>query len=253
MKTQLFAFLSFAVFAAFGTTTNKVLMVDEQGNINEPAALATTADMAANKAALITAEEKAAAAEKAAKAGTNLVSDIVADIGRNELVVYRYGYTDGFSAAVVLDPDAKLLSTDFEILDETDGAGRGAFTIKYALKNSSAVDTQPIIKWRNALNGGTDFEALPTAQIEPNTRLDETYTHAETGEVYPYVYRVKFYAPADDKGFFLVTLIADDAAGDGSVFDLPNGIKNGSTARVPFGESVLVIEGGIVVGVENAQ
>ena len=74
MKTQFFAFLSFAVGVSILATTtlgsvatNKVLMVDEKGNVNEPAALATTADMAANKAALITAEEKAAAAEFAAR------------------------------------------------------------------------------------------------------------------------------------------------------------------------------------------
>ena len=260
MKTQFFAFLSFAVGVSILATTtlgsvatNKVLMVDEKGNVNEPAALATTADMAANKAALITAEEKAAAAEFAVRAGTNLVADIIADIGRNELVVYRYGFTDGFSAAVVLDPDAKILSTDFEILNEKDGPGRTAFVIKYALKNSSAVDTQPIVKWRQALDDGKDFEALDAAQVEPVQRLTgETYTDGE-GVIYPYVYKVKFFAPADKQGFFVVTLIPDDAAGDGTAIDLPNGVTGGVTAKIPFGNSILEIVGGIIVGVSDVQ
>jgi hypothetical protein len=253
MKSQVFAFLILVILGAGAAevTTNEVLFVDHKGNVSRPETLATTADMAANKAALITAEEKAAAAEAAARAGTNLVADIVADIGRNELVVYRYGYTDGFSAAVVLDPDAKLLTSSFEVLDEMSG-DLAAFRLRYAVRNSSAVDIQPVIKWRSSLDKGVDFEALPTSQVEPMRRLDETYT-AEDGVVYPFVYEVKFYAPATSAGFFVVVLIPDDAVGDGLTFDLPNGVTGGVSARVRFGDSVLVVVGGIVVGVEAAQ
>jgi hypothetical protein len=232
-------------------TTNEVLFVDQRGNVSRPETLATTADMAANKAALITAEEKATAAEAAAKAGTNLVSGIIADIGRNELVVYREGYTDGFSAAVVLDPDAKLLTTEFEILDETSG-DLAAFYLKYALKNSQAADVQPIVKWRSALASGIDYEPLPSTQVEPFRRLNETYTDTN-GVVYPYVYEVKCFAPAREQGFFVVVLMPDDAAGDGATFELPNGVTGGLTARIPFGNFTLVIEGGICVGVENSK
>lgn len=261
MKTKFFAFLSFICVLAFShaaeVTSNEVLFVDQKGNVSRPETLATTADMAANKAALITAKEKAAAAEAAARAGTNMVAGIIADIGRNELTIYRYGYTDGLSAAVAIDPDAKLLAHEFDPLNEINENGLAAFSLSYALKNSAPVDAQPIIRWsatvgvKNETSTRTraDYVALDPAQVEPVTRLDGEYVDS-SGLVYPYTYGVKFYAPQDDKGFFLVDLTPDDAAGDGSAIDLPNGVKGGVTARVPFGNSVLVIEGGVVVGVE---
>ena len=142
MKAQLFAFLSFAVscFAVFGeAVTNEVLFVDEKGEVNRPETLATTADMAANKTAILTAEQKAAAAAAAAREGTNLVQDIIRDITANELVVYRSGYTDAFGVLVIIDPDAKLIITDFEILDEMDADGRTAYRLTDALENSQSV------------------------------------------------------------------------------------------------------------------
>jgi hypothetical protein len=45
----------------------------------------------------------------------------------------------------------------------------------------------------------------------------------------------------------------DDAAGDGATFELPNGVTGGLTARIPFGNFTLVIEGGICVGVESSK
>ena len=261
MKTQFFAFLSFGCVLALANaaeeTSNEVLFIDQNGNVSRPETLATTADMAANKAALLSADEKAAAAESAARAGTNMVAGIIADIGRNELTIYRWGYTDGLSAAVAIDPDAELLIHDFDPLNEVTDNGLAAFSLSYALKNSAPVDVQPIIRWsatvevksETSTRTRADYVALDPAQVEPATRLDGEYVDA-SGKVYPYTYGVKFYAPQDDKGFFLVELTPDDAAGDGSAIDLPNGVKGGVTARVPFGDSVLVIEGGVIVGVE---
>lgn len=232
--------------------SNKVLMVDEHGEINEPAALATTADMAAIKAATITAEEKAHAASTAAAHGTNLISDIVADIGRNELVVYRHGYTDGISGAQVLDPDAKLATTEFKPLAEQNAAGLKAFSISYALKNSTEFIGQPLIRWRGALDDGTDFEPIEAANIEPVTRLDGSWTDAN-GIIYQYQYQTKFFDEAGDKGFYLVTLIPDDAAGDGSAMELTGGVKGGFTGSFNWGGHELEIVGGVVVGVRDAE
>lgn len=240
------------LLAAVSITTNKVLMVDECGEINEPAALATTADMAAIKAATITAEEKAHAASTAAAHGTNLISDIVADIGRNELVVYRYGYTDGISAAQILDPDAKLATTSFEPLNEQNAAGLKAFFISYALKNSTEFIGQPLIRWRGALDDGTDFEPIEAANVEPVTRLDGSWTDA-SGIIYQYQYRTKFFDEASDKGFYLVTLIPDDSAGDGAAMELTGGIKGGFTGSFNWGGRELEIVGGVVVGVRDAE
>ena len=237
-------------FAAFGeVTTNEVLFVDQAGNVNRPETLATTADMAANATAILTAEQKAAAAEAAAREGTNLVQDIIRDITANELVVYRFGYTDAFGALVVIDPDAKLVITAFEILDEMDADGRTAFRLTYALKNSQSVAVKPEVKWGASLEGGREsFATLPPEQVgEPVA--GGSYTDKD-GIEYGYTYTVKFYAPTDKSGFYVVNLTADDAAGDGMAFDLPNGVTGGYTGDVAFGSKILEFKGGVLMGVK---
>jgi len=249
--TLLAVLLPFALIGDTVTVSNKVLWVNQQGEINEPAALATTADMAAIKAATITAEEKASAAASAAAHGTNLISDIVADIGRKELVIYRYGYTDGISAAFVLEPDAKLIINDFKPLNEVNAAGLSAFRIGYALKNSTEFKGQPIIRWKSELKSGATFEPVEESDIEPVSKAPP-YIGSD-GTVYQWGYSTKFYDRADQKGFYIVDLLADDAAGDGMAMDLPNGVTGGVTADVVWGEYKLKIVGGVVVGVESAK
>ena len=249
MKTQLFAFLSLVVVSIFATTTNEVLFVNEKGEVNRPETLATTADMAANATAILTAEQKAAAAEAAAREGTNLVQDIIRDITANELVVYRFGYTDAFGVLVVIDPDAKLIITEFEILNEVDEEGRNAFRLTYALKNSRSVDVKPEVKWHSSVSAGRDaFAALPPEQVgEPVA--GGAYTDKE-GVVFNYTYTIKFYAHTDKSGFFIVNLTADDAAGDGLAFDLPNGVTGGFTGDIYFGNTLLNFKGGVLMGVK---
>lgn len=243
----LFLVLCFAVFGE--VTTNEVLFVNEKGEVNRPETLATTADMAANKTAILTAEQKAAAAEAAAKEGTNLVQDIIRDITANELVVYRFGYTDAFGALVVIDPDAQLVITEFKPLDEVDSDGRHAFRLTYALKNSQSVAVKPEVKWSSSVSAGRDaFATLPPEQVgEPVA--GGSYTDKD-GIEYGYTYAIKFYAPTDKSGFFIVNLTADDAAGDGMAFDLPNGITGGYTGDVAFGSKILEFKGGVLMGVK---
>lgn len=237
------------ILAASVTVSNEVLFVDQEGNVSRPETLATTADMAAIKAATLTAEEKAAAASAAAAEGTNLMSGVVADIGRKELVIYRYGYTDGLSAADVLDPDAALCTTSFKPLDEVNAAGLSAFSITYALKNSTPFSGEPLIRWRGALDDGTDFEPIEAANVEPVENIGSWTSPA--GEVFQYHYSTKFFDKAGAQGFYLVTLIPNDAASDGATFDLPNGVTGGITTEFIWDGWKLNIEGGAVVGVEE--
>lgn len=227
--------------------TNEVLFVNEKGEVNRPETLATTADMAANATAILTAEQKAAAAAAAAREGTNLVQDIIRDITANELVVYRFGYTDAFGALVVIDPDAKILITKFEVLNEVDAEGRTAFRMTYALKNSQSVMVKPEVKWRSSLDSG-DYAVLPPDQVGEPT-AGGSHTDGD-GIEYGYTYTIKFYAPTGKSGFFIVNLTADDAAGDGMAFDMPNGVTGGYTGEIYFGNALLRFQGGVLMEVK---
>ena len=251
MKTQFFAFLSFGVacFAAFGeATTNEVLFVDGEGNVNRPETLATTAQMAANKVAILTAEQKAAAAEAAAREGTNLVRDLIRDITANELVIYRQGFTDAFGVAVIIDPNAELVVSSFKPLDTIDNEGRQAFELEYRLFNSQAISTKPIVKYAPTIANGRDgLEPLPASQVsEPVGMGTET---DENGKVW-HKSRIVFHATQGTSGFFIINLTADDAAGDGWTFDLPHGVKGGLTIDWPFGSRTLEFVGGLCMGVK---
>ncbi len=74
-----------------------------------------------------------------------------------------------------------------------------------------------------------------------------------TGEIYPYSYTIRFSAPTDKTGFFVVNLTADDASGDGWTFDLPNGVTGGFSGDVPFGSMVLSFKGGLLMEVRNVD
>ena len=232
--------------------TNDVLTVNQKGETSHPTALATTADMAALKAATITAEEHAHAASAAARHGTNMMWNIAADIGRNELVIYSYGYTDGFSAAFTFDPDAKVIFHDFRPLDERNDDGLYAFRLGYALKNSTEFQGQPIIRWKSALDDGKDFVLVDEANIEPAIKLPEEYIDSD-GIVYQHQYEVRFWNTHEKQGFYKVELLPDDAAGDGMVMELPNGIKGGFTGSFIWGQYKLEIVGGVIVGVSDVQ
>ena len=253
MKTQFFGFLSFVVVSVFATTTNEVLFVDQDGNVSRPEVLATEAQLAANAAAILTAEQKAAAAQAAAREGTNLIQDVIRDITANELVVYRHGYTDAFGVVVVIDPDAKLVICEFKPLDEVDSAGRHVFHLRYALQNSRSVDAKPEVRWHSSIEGGREsFSALPSDQVQSPVSAG-SWENPTTGEIYPYSYTIRFSAPTDKTGFFVVNLTADDASGDGWTFDLPNGVTGGFSGDVPFGSMVLSFKGGLLMEVRNVD
>ena len=80
--------------------------------------------------------------------------------------------------------------------------------------------------------------------------VDIVYNTDKDGIEYGFSYTVKFYAPTGKSGFYVVNLTADDAAGDGQTFDLPNGVTGGYTGEIYCGGVTLIFEGGIMVGVK---
>ena len=100
-----------------------------------------------------------------------------------------------------------------------------------------------MVKWNTTIKGGTKvLGELPEAQVgEPVSKGTVT---DENGKMW-YEYSLTFYADQSQTGFFIIDLTADDAAGDGWVFDLPNGVKGGRTGTFKFGSDTLEFVGGL--------
>ena len=97
--------------AAF--TDRPILTVDHKGEINRPNVVAKAADMAANQVKADIALAKAEAAADSAAKATNALHEVVRQIGENELVVYRQGFTDSLGLEVVLPKDTKMRISKF--------------------------------------------------------------------------------------------------------------------------------------------
>ena len=235
MKTQLFAFLSFAAVASLANAaevvSNKVVFVDQHGTINAPEVVASVADMTSNRTEIAIAQAAAQTAERAAREGTNLVAQTVCDITENEFVVYRQGFTDSLGVAVVFPPDTKCVISEFRPNVATDGAGNAQHEIIYAT-TADASAVPPAVKHSSTIGGKSVMKILDTPTEKTN--ISGSYEAAD-GTVYDYMYSVKFWMPAAAQGFFIVYLEADAADGAGMTFDIKGGITGGRTANIDFG------------------
>lgn len=235
---------------AASTVSNKVVFVDQDGQINAPEVVASMADMTSNKTEIAIAQAAAKAAEKAAREGTNLVNATVQSITENEFVVYRHGFTDSLGVLVALPEDTQCRITKYTPNIATDGAGNAQHEIIYATTaDASMVD--PGIKHASTFAGGRDgFKLLDTSITK--TTLSTSYEDQD-GTVYNYMYSVKFWLPVASEGFFIVCLDADAASGDGMTFDIVGGVTGGFTGEIPVGGDVLTFHGGLFMGVKHEE
>lgn len=238
----------FLVILALRGEEMRVLMVNEDGKVNIPETLATTAQLATNETAIIIAEAKAEGAKEAARQGTNLVANVVSQIMANELVVYRKGFTDSFASAILISEDDKFIITKLEPFVATDG-NLIANEITYAITaNIGAV--KPLIKTHSSLGSG-DFIALQDSRIGEAQAVEGTYTD-EDGTEYSNLYKVRFWVEAGaEREFFTVYLNGGTPEGDGSVLTIRNGIQGGASAVVEWGGNKLTFKGGLLVSVEE--
>ena len=235
---------------AASTVSNKVVFVDQHGQINAPEVVASVADMTSNKTEIAIAQAAAKAAEEAARKGTNLVDATVKAITDNEFVVYRRGYTDSLGVMVVLPPDTKCRITKFTPNVATDGNGNVQHELVYAT-TADASAVPPGIKHASTIEGGRDAMKILDTTIE-KTNLSTTYEDT-AGNVYNYMYSVKFWLPVDSQGFFIVYLDADAASGDGMTFDITGGVTGGYTGEVYIrgNDETLIFKGGLLMAVRK--
>lgn len=230
-------------------TTNRVVMVDQDGVFNVDV-LATQAQLSTNAAAAVIAEAKAEAAAAAAAEGTNMIDGIVAQIAASELVIYRQGHIDGITSDIGLPPDTLCAITAFEPNTASSG-GMVSHTVTYATSRAADGCVPDVLYTESLTNGGVRaMEVLPASRVSPVRRKGETWTSPD-GTVFPSVYEVDVTVPASASGFFIIHLDGD-ASASGAVFDIRGGISGGATTNAVFGDKVLHFTGGLLTSVGEA-
>ena len=237
------AITSFSSFAQ--VVTNRALMVDQDGNINIPEVLATTAQMTSNQVAIVAAEAAAREAARVAKEGTNLVNDTIGAIMANEFVVYRYGMTDSLGVMVVLPPNTLCRITEFSATPIAATADKIQLSLTSATtENADAVEPQ--IKHSSDIT--KDFDFLDTTISK--SRKSGSYTDTD-GNIYPYQYKVLFWVPKANAGFFTVYLDGDAADSGGMAFNIVGGITGGASSVITNGTQTLTFRGGLLTEVKD--
>ena len=152
-------------------------------------------------------------------------------------------------------PDARKITAETQ-LNEDLFVGGPADTVLYARwkKPASAEETGKKNSLRTQKRAIAVLLVLSTVlavTLGVVSVISDIYTYPDKdGIEYGFSYTVKFYAPTGKSGFYVVNLTADDAAGDGQTFDLPNGVTGGYTGEIYCGGVTLIFEGGILMGVK---
>lgn len=254
------AMAAFASLCSFGDTTdtastvtisNRVLMVDELGNLNVTNVLATVAQMTTNETMLVLAQASADAAAKAANEGTNIVQGVVSEIMAQQLVIYRRGFNDSFGTITVFSPNDDVTVTDIEVPDVISDDGLKAVDITYAATlDVSAV--APGFLYSSTLTNKADMAELASSYIDPP---EQVVAEAVTvnGKVYAYSYKVRLWVPHEDQGFFVIYMDADEPDGDGSAVNIYGGQKGGLTVTTVWGSNQMSFVGGFLVDVTSTN
>lgn len=242
------AVMSVSLYAA--PTTNKVVFVDENNQVNAPEVVASAADMATNKTQIAIAKASAEAAENASAEATKLIDATIQKIVEDELVIYCNGFTDSLGVLVSLPKGTKVRVGKFTPNVASDGEGNSQHEIQY-YTTADAGAVEPLIRYSNSLEDGTNGFHILERELDYGS-IDGSFVDENETE-YNYGYYVRFWLPADGAGFFKVFLDADAAQGDGMTFDVTGGITGGITESVTVGNDTLVFRGGLLMEVKRNE
>ena len=234
--------------------TNRVLYVNQDGDVSSTAALATQAQLAivAQSNAIVRAEQLAAA--DGYSTSTQLLTHAARSVVTTPVVFMSVELT-GFEATITFNPDSKVLITGF-----TPNVGSGTIngtacissTIDFAFQESLQT-VKPLIEWSYQLDGTprAEWDFLGDDYVTAPVSKSGSYTDS-SGNVYNNLYSVQAYVPSAyaDHSFFGVWIPNDAASSDGSVMDMP-GIKDGFTGTQTWGGHTLTFKGGYLVGVSE--
>lgn len=232
------------------TVSNRVIMVDEDGNINVTNVLATTAMLTTNETMLVLAQAAAQAAARAVSDGTNIVQGVVSEIMANQLIVYRRGFTDSFGTVTVFSPNDDVVITGISLPNVISDDGLLAIDITYAA-TLDVGSASPGFLYSSTLTNKSDMAELSSSNIDHAEQIvSEVIT--KNGKTYSYSYKVRIWVPQEDIGFFVLYIDADEPYGDGYSVNIYGGMKDGFTGTTVWGKNQMTFVGGFLMSVTNA-
>lgn len=253
MKRFLFIALACFAFCGYSVQTNRVLFVDQAGNVSSTNALATAAQLAAVAASneVIVAEQ--AAARDGYNTATQLLTHAAQSVISTPVVFMSVEFT-GFEAAVTFDENSKVYITGIDRTTDpmtVNGTSCLRTTLDFAFQESLQ-SVKPFIEFSAQLSSPrAEWDFLADDFVGSPTAKSGSYTDSG-GNVYNNLYSVDIAVPVEysASGFFGIWIPNDAASSDGSVMDMP-GIKDGYTGTQSWGGHTLTFKGGYLVGVSN--
>ena len=249
---KLIALLALAAVPAFAGVTNRVLYVDQDGNVSSTNALATQADMAAVSATNALIQAKMEAVADGYSTATQLLTMAAQSVVMNPVVYASLEFV-GFEAAVTFDPNSKVYVTGLTPTGESltiNGTSCRKVVLDFGFQESLQT-VKPWIEYSLQIDGAPRAEWDFLADDYVATPVSKAGTFEVGGDLYSHLYSVDLAVPADAaSGFFAVTIPNDAASSDGSVMDMP-GMKDGYTGTQTWGGHTLTFKGGYLVGVSE--
>lgn len=249
---RLIALLALAALPAFAGVTNRVLYVDQDGNVSSTNALATQADMAAVSATNALIQAKMEAVADGYSTATQLLTMAAQSVVMNPVVYASLEFV-GFEAAVTFDPNSKVYVTGLTPTGESltvNGTSCRKVVLDFGFQEPLQT-VKPWIEYSLQIDGAPRAEWDFLADDYVATPVSKTGTFGVGGDLYSHLYSVDLAVPADAaSGFFAVTIPNDAASSDGSVMDMP-GMKDGYTGTQTWGGHTLTFRGGYLVEVSE--
>ena len=244
--------LALAMLPAVAGTTNRILYVDQDGNVSSTNALALQADLAAVSATNALIEAKLAAAADGYSTATQLLTLAAQSVVATPVVYASLEFV-GFEAAVAFDPNSKVYVTGLTPTSESltvNGTSCKKVVLDFGFQESLQT-VKPWIEFSPQLEGSPRAEWDFLADDYVSTPTSKAGSFEVGGDVYSHLYSVDLAVPAEyATGFFAVSIPNDAASSDGSVMDMP-GMKGGYTGTQQWGGHTLTFKGGYLVGVSE--
>lgn len=231
-------------------TTNRILTVDQDGNVSSTNALATAAQLAAvaQSNELIKVQQQASA--DGYNTATGLLAMAAASITTTPVVYQSLEFT-GFEASVSFPEDAQVYTTQIDVKDETstvDGTVMRKISLDFAFTENLQT-VKPYVQYAAQLEGAgpkADWNCLSDELVSDPVLLSGSYTDAG-GNVYNNRYTIDAWVPYDyARGFFGVLIPNHAADATGAVMDMP-GVKNGISGDILWGNATITYKGGYAI------